>query len=70
MVESGYRVESDVALTSDWLPAAAFTQAYSDLAAAQAVAIEGLDDPAVPEVRVVEGATGIVVWRSTDEEYE
>ena len=44
--------------------------AYKDGAAAVAMAIEGVDDPAIQEVRVVDVATGTVVWRSTEDEYE
>jgi hypothetical protein len=64
------RIESDVPLSSDWLPVGAFTAVYSDRSMAVATAIEGVDDPAADEVRVVDAATGEVVWRSTDEEYE
>jgi hypothetical protein len=67
---SQYRIESDVALSSDWLPAGVFERTYTDLSWAIATAIEGVDDPAVEEVRVVEVSTGAVVWRSTDEEYD
>jgi len=34
------------------------------------MAIEGVDDPATEEVRVVDVATGTVVWRSTEDEYQ
>jgi hypothetical protein len=69
-VGSGYRIESDLALSSDWLPSDAFSQIYTDSAMAVATAIEGVDDPAIEEVRVVDVCTGAVVWRSTDDEYE
>jgi hypothetical protein len=69
-VGSGYRIESDLALSSDWLPPDAFSRIYEDCAAAVAMAIEGVDDPATEEVRVVDVATGTVVWRSTEDEYE
>jgi hypothetical protein len=65
-----YRIESDHPLESDWMPAKAFTQHYEDLSAAVATAIEGVDDPAEQEVRVVCVESGEVVWRSTEEEYE
>lgn len=65
-----YRIESNVVLSSDWLPPDAFTHLYRDRALAVATAIEGVDHPAVEKVRVVEGASGAVVWRSTEEEYE
>ena len=65
-----YRIESDVKLSSDWLPAEAFTTVYASCSAAVATAIEGVDDPAEVEVRVVDAATGQVVWRSTEEEFE
>ena len=65
-----YRIESEYQLESDWLPAEAFTQYYSDPSIAVATAIEGVDDPAKQEVRVVCIETGEVVWRSTDDEYE
>jgi hypothetical protein len=65
-----YRIESDHKLTSDWLPAEAFTQIYDNSSLAVAAAIEGVDDPAVHEVRVICVETGEVVWRSTDHEYE
>jgi hypothetical protein len=34
------------------------------------MAIEGVDDPAIQEARVVDVAMGTVVWRSTEDEYE
>lgn len=67
---SRYRIESDRPLSSEWLPADAFSQTYRDRAAAVATAIEGVDDPAKQEVRVVDVDTGAVVWRSTDHQYE
>ena len=67
---SGYRIESDLTLSGDWLPSEAFSRTYTDRAAAVATAIEGVDDPAIQEVRVVDAGTGTVVWRSTDDEYE
>jgi hypothetical protein len=69
-VGSEYRIESDLVLSSDWLPSDAFSRTHEDRAAAIATAIEGVDDPAVQEVRVVDVGTGTVVWRSTDDEYE
>lgn len=66
----GFRIESEVALSSEWLPVDAFRRVYPDRAAAVAIAIEGVDDPGVEEVRVVDVAAGAVVWRSTDEDYE
>lgn len=65
-----YRIESEHKLTSDWLPASAFTQIHESRSAAVAIAIEGVDDPAQQEVRVVCVETGEVVWRSTEEKYE
>jgi hypothetical protein len=69
-VGSGYGIESDLALSGDWLPPDAFSRVYEDCAAAVAMAIEGVDDPATEEVRVVDVATGTVVWRSTEDEYQ
>ncbi|WP_226363106.1 hypothetical protein [Pseudonocardia sp. ICBG1142] len=66
----GYRIEADVELSSDWLPASAFTMVYPTMDGAIATAIEGVEDPEVDEVRIVHVATGWVVWRSTDEEFE
>ena len=65
-----FRIESDFPLTSDWLPADAFTRHYETNASAVAIAIEGVDDPDEQEVRVICVETGEVVWRSTDWEYE
>ncbi|MBO0858663.1 MAG: hypothetical protein J2P21_09390 [Chloracidobacterium sp.] len=65
-----YRIESDYPLSSDWLPADAFTRHYTDRASAVAIAIEGVDDPQDMEVRVVCVETGEVVWFSTQEQYE
>jgi hypothetical protein len=65
-----YRIDSDVELSSDWLPVAAFNVEYDSRSVAVATAIEGVDDPSVDEVRVVEVSSGVVVWRSTDEEFE
>ncbi|MBN9757777.1 hypothetical protein Ae406Ps2_6261 [Pseudonocardia sp. Ae406_Ps2] len=66
----GYRIEADVELSSDWLPAAAFTTVYTTVEAAIPVAIEGVDDAEIDEVRIVHVGTGWVVWRSTEEEFE
>jgi hypothetical protein len=65
-----YRIESDVELSSDWLPREAFATVYASRSVAVATAIEGVDDPAEVEVRVVDAATGQVVRRSTEEEFE
>ena len=65
-----YRIEADFPLESDWLPERVFTQSYDSESAAIATAIEGVDDPAEQEVRVIRVETGEVVWRSTDEQYE
>jgi hypothetical protein len=65
-----YRIESDVPLSSDILPAGEFTRVHTDRAWAVATAIEGVDDPKETEVRVVCVETGEVVWRSTEQEYE
>lgn len=65
-----YRIEADVPLASDWLPADAFVTLYEDLSWAIATAIEGVDDPEHDEVRVVDCDTEQVVWRSTDWEFE
>lgn len=65
-----YRIESEHKLTSDWMSASAFAQIYESRSAAVAIAIEGVDDPAEQEVRVVCLETGQVVWRSTEEKYE
>jgi hypothetical protein len=65
-----YRIESDVELSSDWLPPEAFTTVYASQSSAVATAIEGVDDPAEVEVRVVDATTGQVVWRSTEDEFE
>ena len=67
---SGFRIESDVDLKSDWLPTVALNAVYRDRSAAVATAIEGVEDPAIEEVRVVDIDTGTVVWRSIDEEWE
>ncbi|OLM09418.1 hypothetical protein Ae706Ps2_6439 [Pseudonocardia sp. Ae706_Ps2] len=66
----GYRIEADVELSSDWLPAAAFTMIYPTVEAAIPVAIEGVDDAEIDEVRIVAVGTGRVAWRSTEEEFE
>lgn len=65
-----YRIESEHKLTSDWMLASAFAQIYESKSSAVAIAIEGVDDPAQQEVRVVCVETGEVVWRSTEEDYE
>ena len=65
-----YRIVSSHRLSSDWLPAAAFTQVYNDCSVAVATAIEGVDDPAEQEVCVVCVEDGEIVWRGTDHEYE
>ena len=65
-----YRIESNFPLNSDWLPAKVFKHHYDSVSAAVATVIEGVDDPAEQDVRIIRGATGEVVWRSTDEEDE
>jgi hypothetical protein len=65
-----FRIESDLKLESDWMPAEAFTRIYSDRSWAVATAIEGVEDPETEEVRVIDVSTGEVVWRSTEEKYE
>lgn len=69
-VGSGSRIQRDLTLASDGLPSDAFSRTSTDRAAAVATAIEGVDDPAIQEVRVVDAGTGTVVWRSTDDEYD
>jgi tRNA A37 threonylcarbamoyladenosine synthetase subunit TsaC/SUA5/YrdC len=65
-----YRVESDIHLTSDWLPPEEFNQVFSDWSNAVPLAIEGVEDPAHEEVRIVDIDTGEVMWRSTEELFE
>ena len=65
-----YKIESDLPLSSDWLPAAAFAHHYECRAMAVATAIEGVDDPAEEEVRVICVETGEIVWCSTNEQFE
>jgi len=65
-----YRIESDFPLKSDWLPPHALVMEHPSQAAAVATAIEGVDDPAEQEGRVICVGTGEVVWRSPDEEHE
>ena len=65
-----YRIESSIKLTSDWLPKTAFTDHYENSSEAVAIAIEGVDNPAEDEVRVVEVESGKVIWSSLEEEYE
>jgi hypothetical protein len=64
-----YRIESEHHLSSDWMPAEAFTQHYTDLSSAIATAIEGVDEPGEMEVRVVCVQTGEVAWVSTQHKY-
>jgi len=66
----GLKLESKFVLVSDWLPETVFTTIYDNLSEAIATAMEGVADPIEHEVRVVDVATGKVVWRSTEEEYE
>ena len=42
-----YRIESDVELSSDWLPPEAFSTLYASQPAAVATAIAGVDSPVV-----------------------
>ena len=65
----GFKIESAFALAGDWLPASAFSAIYGDRGVAIATAIEGVDDPKEQEVRVIDVATGLVVWRSTEEDF-
>jgi hypothetical protein len=65
-----YRIEADFQLESEWLPSKAFAAHYDSSSSAVAVAIEGVDDPAEQEVRVICVETGEVVWRSTNEDFE
>ncbi len=65
-----YRIESDVELSSDWLPAEVFAPVCPDRAMAVAAAVEGIDDPGLGEVRVLEASSGAMVRRSSAEEHE
>jgi hypothetical protein len=42
---NAYRIESDVELSSEWLPASAFTTLYDSQSVAVATAIEGVETP-------------------------
>ena len=64
-----YRIEPDLPLSSDGLPADVFTRHDSDWSAAIAMAIEGVDDLKEQEGRVMRVDTKEVVWRSTDAFY-
>ena len=66
-VDMTYRIESDYPLSSDWLPASAFTAHYEDKSTAVATAIDGMDDPGEQEVRAIRIETGEVVWRSIED---
>lgn len=70
MIKRQFKIESDVPLTSDWLPAGAFTCIYTDRSMAIATAIAGVEERVTKEVRVIDVSMGEVVWRSTDEEYD
>jgi len=61
-----YRMESSHKLESDWLPASAFSRAHDDCSTAVATAIEGVDEPAEQEVRVVCVETGEIVSQITN----
>lgn len=65
-----YRIESSHKLTSDRLPASAFTSISNDRSMAAATALDGVDERGEQEVGVVCIETGEVVWRSTDHDYE
>lgn len=65
-----YRLESQYALKSDWLPDKAFTRTFLDIADAISTAIEGTEDPLECPVRVVCVETGEVVWDSAKEKFE
>lgn len=47
-----YRIESSHKLTSDWLPASAFTSIYNDRSMAVATVHDGVDERGEQEVRV------------------
>ena len=66
----GYKIESKHKLTSEWLPDIAFTTIYDDISMAVATAIEGVEDPEIEEVLVINTDTNEVVWNSTQEKYE
>lgn len=65
----GFRIESQHSLASDRLPKEAFTTVFDSQSAAVATAIESVENPSEQEVRVVDVATGKVVWRSTEKDY-
>ena len=65
-----FKIQSQLNLTSEWLPESAFSKTFSDLGSAVAAALEGVDDPEEQEVCVIDVETDQVVWRSTDETYE
>ena len=68
--EGSYRIESKFKLTSDFLPPTEFTRTHTSRARAVATAIEGVDDPKVQQVLVLDANTGSVVWDSTQEDYQ
>lgn len=64
-----FRIESDYKLSSEWLPDAIFNKVFENESEAVAIAIEGVDDPEIQEVRVIDIDTGEIVRRTTDLDY-
>ena len=65
-----YKIVSDHKLSSNWLPQEAFTQIYESRSSAVATAIEGVDDPKIQKVCVINIDTDSVIWDSTKADYE
>ena len=64
MARSEYRIESNSPLRGGLLPAQSVRQLYSDRGLAVAVAVKSLTDPTRQHIRVVEVASGEVVFQT------
>lgn len=63
-------LKSEYKLESDWLAASEFARTFERLSEAVATAIEGVDEPDVQQVLVIDTETGKPVWDSTQATYE
>lgn len=65
-----YRIIFDVEPESDWLPKSVFFSNFECLSDAIAVAIEGVDNPAEHDIRIIDSDTKMIVWRSCEEDWD
>lgn len=64
-----YRIVFDVEPKNDLISRAVFFSEFDSLPEAVAIAIEGVDDPAEHDIRVIESKSNRIVWRTCQEDW-